>query len=67
MLVIDQLQLLILECLLGCVESVIPGSGTFDVKLAKQSGGLGITINGSPERGGPIWISQVKKGGVAHR
>ena len=48
-------------------ESVIPGMGTFDVKLIKRGGSLGITINGDPDRGGFIWISQIKKGGVAHR
>jgi C-terminal processing protease CtpA/Prc len=58
---------LALETEFDVAESVIPGTGTFDVKLVKQSGALGITINGHDEKGGPIWISQVKKGGVAHR
>ncbi|XP_065830326.1 glutamate receptor-interacting protein 1-like isoform X2 [Oscarella lobularis] len=56
-----------METEIDIAESVIPGMGTFDVKLIKRGGSLGITINGDPDRGGFIWISQIKKGGVAHR
>lgn len=47
-------------------DSVIPSSGVFNVKLAKQMrSGLGITVNGSSH--GAFIISEVKAGSPAHR
>ncbi|XP_065178710.1 glutamate receptor-interacting protein 2-like isoform X2 [Sycon ciliatum] len=50
-------------------EGVVPSAGLFDVKLLKQGRSLGITINGGMEDGiaSQLWVSQVKKGGVAYR
>jgi C-terminal processing protease CtpA/Prc len=48
-------------------ESIVPTSGTFDAKLVKHRGSLGITINGNTKQGDPIWINKLKKGGVAYR
>eukprot|EP00118_Oscarella_pearsei_P010069 m.60011 g.60011 ORF g.60011 m.60011 type:complete len:1093 (+) comp34911_c0_seq1:176-3454(+) len=63
----DSFHGLSVETEIDIAESVIPGTGTFDVKLVKRGGSLGITINGDPDRSGPMWISQITKGGVAHR
>ncbi len=54
--------------LLPSVDTVVPTSGSFEVKLVKTpSLNLGIAINGSHRPGDPIWISNLKKGGVAYR
>ena len=41
----------------------------FEVHMQKKTASLnlGITINGSRSRGDPIWISSLKKGGIAYR
>lgn len=58
----------VLTIVFDVAESVIPSSGTFIVKLAKCRGGLGITIASPKNRlTGPLVISDVKKGSVAHR
>ncbi|XP_066500519.1 glutamate receptor-interacting protein 2a isoform X1 [Hoplias malabaricus] len=49
-------------------ESVIPSSGTFQVKLPKRRGvELGITISASKKPGKPLIISEIKRGSIAHR
>uniref|UniRef100_A0A673YLQ8 Glutamate receptor interacting protein 2 n=1 Tax=Salmo trutta TaxID=8032 RepID=A0A673YLQ8_SALTR len=51
-----------------CLESVVPSSGTFHVKLPKKRGvELGITISASKKSGEPLIISDIKKGSMAHR
>ncbi|XP_052131836.1 glutamate receptor-interacting protein 2 isoform X2 [Frankliniella occidentalis] len=47
-------------------ESVVPASGVFTVKLAKCRPGLGITITGN-KSGEYLYISDIKRGSVAHR
>ncbi|XP_065178920.1 glutamate receptor-interacting protein 1-like isoform X1 [Sycon ciliatum] len=46
-------------------DGVKPTSGVFDVRLYKNTTSLGLTINGG--EGDGMWISQVKRGGVAYR
>uniref|UniRef100_A0A673LAL8 Glutamate receptor-interacting protein 2-like n=1 Tax=Sinocyclocheilus rhinocerous TaxID=307959 RepID=A0A673LAL8_9TELE len=49
-------------------ESVIPSSGTFQVKLPKRRGvELGITISASKKPGKPLIISEIQRGSIAHR
>ncbi|GAB6020230.1 hypothetical protein CHUAL_002950 [Chamberlinius hualienensis] len=51
-------------------ESVVPSSGVFDIKLARNNGiSLGISITAANEsvEGDPPVISEVKRGSVAHR
>ncbi|XP_066283945.1 glutamate receptor-interacting protein 1-like isoform X3 [Branchiostoma lanceolatum] len=59
----------VLEVEFDVAESVVPSSGTFNIKLPKRAGGLGITINSPSTRkqGEPLLISDIKKGSVAHR
>uniref|UniRef100_A0AAY4DTB2 PDZ domain-containing protein n=1 Tax=Denticeps clupeoides TaxID=299321 RepID=A0AAY4DTB2_9TELE len=57
-----------LEIEFDVAESVIPGSGTFQVKLPKKRGvELGITVSESKKPGRPLIISEIKKGSIAHR
>uniref|UniRef100_H3A4C0 Glutamate receptor interacting protein 2 n=1 Tax=Latimeria chalumnae TaxID=7897 RepID=H3A4C0_LATCH len=51
------------------LESVVPSSGTFHVKLPKRRGvELGITISSASRKPGePLIISDIKKGSTAHR
>uniref|UniRef100_A0AAY4DTB6 PDZ domain-containing protein n=1 Tax=Denticeps clupeoides TaxID=299321 RepID=A0AAY4DTB6_9TELE len=61
-----------LEIEFDVAESVIPGSGTFQVKLPKKRGvELGITHVSVPSEskkpGRPLIISEIKKGSIAHR
>ncbi|XP_024914939.1 glutamate receptor-interacting protein 2-like [Cynoglossus semilaevis] len=54
--------------LLTDVESVVPSSGTFYVKLPKRRDvELGITISASKKPGTPLIISDIRKGSTAHR
>lgn len=49
-------------------DAVVPTSGTFEVEMVRTGSlNLGITINGSHVAGDTIWISKLKKGGVAYR
>lgn len=55
-----------LEIEFDIVDSVVPSSGVFNVKLAKSNkNGLGITVNGSTH--GSFIITDVKPGSPAHR
>uniref|UniRef100_A0AAR2JK31 PDZ domain-containing protein n=1 Tax=Pygocentrus nattereri TaxID=42514 RepID=A0AAR2JK31_PYGNA len=57
-----------LEVEFDVAESVIPSSGTFQVKLPKRRGvELGITISASKKPGKPLIISEIKRGSIAHR
>ncbi|XP_073765837.1 glutamate receptor-interacting protein 2a isoform X2 [Danio rerio] len=57
-----------LEVEFDVAESVIPSSGTFQVKLPKRRGvELGITISASKKAGKPLIISEIQKGSIAHR
>ncbi|CAI8031684.1 Glutamate receptor-interacting protein 2 [Geodia barretti] len=57
-----------MEVIFDVTDAVVPTSGTFDVKMVKTSSlNLGITINGSDKREDNIWISSLKKGGIACR
>ncbi|CAL1605633.1 unnamed protein product [Knipowitschia caucasica] len=57
-----------LEIEFDIAESVVPSSGTFQVKLPKRRGvELGITISASKKPGKPLIISEIKKGSIAHR
>ncbi|CDQ97757.1 unnamed protein product, partial [Oncorhynchus mykiss] len=50
------------------LESVVPSSGTFHVKLPKRRGvELGITISASKRPDKPLIISDIRKGSIAHR
>uniref|UniRef100_A0A8C1EZR8 Glutamate receptor interacting protein 2a n=1 Tax=Cyprinus carpio carpio TaxID=630221 RepID=A0A8C1EZR8_CYPCA len=58
----------ILEVEFDVAESVIPSSGTFQVKLPKRRGvELGITISVSKKPGKPLIISEIQRGSIAHR
>ncbi|XP_052460873.1 glutamate receptor-interacting protein 2a isoform X2 [Carassius gibelio] len=58
----------ILEVEFDVAESVIPSSGTFQVKLPKRRGvELGITISESKKPGKPLIISEIQRGSIAHR
>uniref|UniRef100_A0A671KPA1 Glutamate receptor-interacting protein 2-like n=1 Tax=Sinocyclocheilus anshuiensis TaxID=1608454 RepID=A0A671KPA1_9TELE len=58
----------ILEVEFDVAESVIPSSGTFQVKLPKRRGvELGITISVSKKPGKPLIISEIQSGSIAHR
>ncbi|XP_016352980.1 glutamate receptor-interacting protein 2a isoform X1 [Sinocyclocheilus anshuiensis] len=58
----------ILEVEFDVAESVIPSSGTFQVKLPKRRGvELGITISASKKPGKPLIISEIQRGSIAHR
>uniref|UniRef100_A0A3B3RU72 Glutamate receptor interacting protein 2a n=1 Tax=Paramormyrops kingsleyae TaxID=1676925 RepID=A0A3B3RU72_9TELE len=49
-------------------ESVVPSSGTFNVKLPRKRGvDLGITLSASKKPGQPLIISDVRKGSIAQR
>lgn len=55
-----------LEIEFDIIDSVVPSSGVFNVKLAKSNkNGLGITVNGSTH--GSFIITDVKPGSPAHR
>ncbi|XP_052419408.1 glutamate receptor-interacting protein 2 isoform X2 [Carassius gibelio] len=57
-----------LEVEFDVAESVIPSSGTFQVKLPKRRGvELGITISASKKPGKPLIISEIQRGSTAHR
>uniref|UniRef100_A0A672MK69 Glutamate receptor-interacting protein 2-like n=1 Tax=Sinocyclocheilus grahami TaxID=75366 RepID=A0A672MK69_SINGR len=57
-----------LEVEFDVAESVIPSSGTFQVKLPKRRGvELGITISASKKPGKPLIISEIQRGSIAHR
>nr|XP_055024365.1 glutamate receptor-interacting protein 2a isoform X4 [Misgurnus anguillicaudatus] len=57
-----------LEVEFDVAESVIPSSGTFQVKMPKKRGvELGITISASKKPGKPLIISEIQKGSIAHR
>ncbi|XP_051524296.1 glutamate receptor-interacting protein 2-like isoform X3 [Myxocyprinus asiaticus] len=57
-----------LEVEFDVAESVIPSSGTFQVKLPKRCGvELGITISASKKPGKPLIISEIQRGSIAHR
>ncbi|XP_057212069.1 glutamate receptor-interacting protein 2a isoform X2 [Triplophysa rosa] len=57
-----------LEVEFEVAESVIPSSGTFQVKMPKRRGvELGITISASKKPGKPLIISEIQKGSIAHR
>uniref|UniRef100_A0A8C1NYE6 Glutamate receptor interacting protein 2a n=1 Tax=Cyprinus carpio TaxID=7962 RepID=A0A8C1NYE6_CYPCA len=57
-----------LELEFDVAESVIPSSGTFQVKLPKRRGvELGITISSSKKPGKPLIISEIQRGSIAHR
>ncbi|KAI2662051.1 Glutamate receptor-interacting protein 2 [Labeo rohita] len=57
-----------LEVEFDVAESVIPSSGTFQVKLPKRRGvELGITISASKKQGKPLIISEIQRGSIAHR
>ncbi|XP_074644562.1 glutamate receptor-interacting protein 1-like isoform X2 [Tubulanus polymorphus] len=60
---------LVLEIEFEVADSVIPSAGTFNVKLAKRGGTLGITISAHKNRqaGEPLMICSIKRGSVAHR
>ncbi len=62
-------NILTLEIKFEVHDSVPPNSGTFEVQLEKKTASLslGITINGSRTRGDTVWISILKKGGIAYR
>uniref|UniRef100_A0A183IV53 Glutamate receptor-interacting protein 2 n=1 Tax=Soboliphyme baturini TaxID=241478 RepID=A0A183IV53_9BILA len=51
------------------IESVLPNSGIFTVKLAKRKQNLGVIIssNTSGHKGEPVVVSDVRIGSVAHR
>ncbi|XP_026109219.1 glutamate receptor-interacting protein 2-like isoform X2 [Carassius auratus] len=58
----------ILEVEFDVAESVIPSSGTFQVKLPKRRGvELGLTISESKKPGKPLIISEIQRGSIAHR
>lgn len=55
-----------LEIEFDIIDSVVPSSGVFNVKMAKSNkNGLGITVNGSTH--GAFVITDVKPGSPAHR
>ncbi|XP_062854846.1 glutamate receptor-interacting protein 2a isoform X5 [Trichomycterus rosablanca] len=57
-----------LEVEFDVAESVVPSSGTFQVKLPKRRGvEVGITISSSKRPGRPLIISEIKRGSIAHR
>ena len=58
-----------LEVMFEVQDAVPPNSGVFEVHMKKKTASLnlGITINGSRSRGDTIWISNLKKGGIAYR
>ncbi|XP_072537526.1 glutamate receptor-interacting protein 2a isoform X2 [Salminus brasiliensis] len=57
-----------LEVEFDVAESVIPSSGTFQVKLPKRRGvELGITISASKKPSRPLIISEIRRGSIAHR
>lgn len=58
-----------MEVMFQVQDNAPPNSGTFDVLVKKKTAtlNLGITINGSRSRGGTIWISNLRKGGIAYR
>uniref|UniRef100_A0A7E4UN49 Glutamate receptor-interacting protein 1 n=1 Tax=Panagrellus redivivus TaxID=6233 RepID=A0A7E4UN49_PANRE len=51
------------------IESVLPSSGVFTVKLAKRGSNLGIICRSETngEKGEPVVISEIRTGSVAHR
>lgn len=58
-----------MEVMFEVQDNIPPSSGTFEVHMKKKTASLnlGITINGSHSRGDTIWISNLKKGGIAYR
>ena len=65
-LVMVMLMMVVLIALMYSLftDAVNPTVGTFDVKLVKTGClNLGISIGGDK----PLWIADIKKGGVAHR
>lgn len=57
----------ILEIEFDVAESVTPTCGTYTVKLAKRSGGTGITVGGRRRPNDPLVITDVRQGSVAYR
>uniref|UniRef100_A0AC34QT36 PDZ domain-containing protein n=1 Tax=Panagrolaimus sp. JU765 TaxID=591449 RepID=A0AC34QT36_9BILA len=51
------------------IESVLPSTGMFTVKLAKRGNNLGIICRSETngEKGEPVIISEIRTGSVAHR
>uniref|UniRef100_A0AC34GTG9 PDZ domain-containing protein n=1 Tax=Panagrolaimus sp. ES5 TaxID=591445 RepID=A0AC34GTG9_9BILA len=51
------------------IESVLPSTGIFTVKLAKRGSNLGIVCRSETngEKGEPVIISEIRTGSVAHR
>uniref|UniRef100_A0A1I7YQU2 Glutamate receptor-interacting protein 1 n=1 Tax=Steinernema glaseri TaxID=37863 RepID=A0A1I7YQU2_9BILA len=51
------------------IESVLPSSGLFTVKLAKRGNNLGITARSETDgqKGEPVIINDIRTGSVAHR
>ncbi|KAK0399663.1 hypothetical protein QR680_003151 [Steinernema hermaphroditum] len=51
------------------IESVLPSSGLFTVKLAKRGNNLGITARSETDgqKGEPVVINDIRTGSVAHR
>lgn len=57
----------VLDIEFDVAESVTPSCGTYTVKLAKKSGGTGITVGGRRKRTDPLVILDVRCGSVAYR
>ena len=57
----------VLEVEFDVAESVTPSCGTYTVKLVKNSGGTGITVGGRRRTTDPLVITDVRRGGTAHR
>ncbi|XP_071816235.1 glutamate receptor-interacting protein 2-like isoform X3 [Apostichopus japonicus] len=62
-------QQCVLDVEFDIAETVVPSSGTFNVKLPVGDAGLGLTLSSARGRtlGEGLVISQVKKGSIAHR
>ncbi|XP_044737427.1 glutamate receptor-interacting protein 1-like isoform X2 [Chrysoperla carnea] len=57
-----------LQVEIDVVDSIIPSSGVFTVKIARQTTGLGITITASKNNpNDPFIISDIRRGSIAHR
>ena len=57
----------VLEIEFDVAESVTPSCGMYVVKLAKNSGGTGITVGGRRRTTDPLVITDVRRGSAAHR
>ncbi|KAL5516650.1 hypothetical protein EMCRGX_G002037 [Ephydatia muelleri] len=57
-----------MEVEFNITDTVVPTADPFEVTMVKTNTlNLGITINGSHHRGDLVWISNIKKGGIACR